>query len=77
MGFSASQAQWLIQFMRNLPGGAPREPEVGEYEHAMAMQREQAAQQNFEMAMPSAFEHSYPGYEAPPFGYWGESPPEW
>lgn len=83
MGFSMSQAQWLVQFMRNLPGGAPPQPAAGEYEQAMAAQQLQAAEQAQqayygEEAQPGAYAHEpYPGYEAPPFGYWHEgSPPE-
>lgn len=75
MGFSASQAQWLVQFMRNLPGGAPPEPSNDEYEQAMAAQAQQAM-----MGPPDHFEHQQPGYEAPPFGYWHENdsdPPQW
>jgi len=34
-GFSTTQAQFLIQFMRNLPGGAP--PVVSDEEYALAM----------------------------------------
>lgn len=81
MGFSMSQAQWLVQFMRNLPGGAPQTPSQDEYTEAMLAQREQAAQaqaqQAYEESYPNSFEHTYPGYEAPPFGYWDDNPPEY
>lgn len=74
MGFSASQAQFLIQFMRSLPGGAPQEPQEGEYEQAMAAQAVQAQQM---MMPPTEINHGPPGYEAPPFGYWDDPPPQW
>lgn len=43
-GLSLGQAQWLIAFMRNLPGG-PREPTGDEYVQAMRDQRAQAQAQ--------------------------------
>jgi hypothetical protein len=47
MGFSISEAQWLIQFFRNLPGNRPAEPTEEEYRASWAEQRAQAeAQQN-------------------------------
>jgi len=42
-GLTMGQAQWLIHFMRNLPGGAPAQPTEDEYQQAMAAQRDQAA----------------------------------
>ncbi len=45
MGFSISEAQWLIQFMRNLPGGRPAEPTDEEYEASWDVQRRQAEEQ--------------------------------
>lgn len=39
-GFTLQQAQWLIQFMVNLPGGAPAEPTEDEYTQAMNAQRD-------------------------------------
>ena len=45
MGFSISEAQWLIQFMRNLPGGRPPEATDEEYEASWETQREQARTQ--------------------------------
>lgn len=45
MSLSLSQAQWLIHFMRNLPGQAQTEPHPGAYEEAMAAQHAQAQAQ--------------------------------
>lgn len=42
MSLTLSQAQWLIHFMRNLPGQAPTDPHPGAYEEAMAAQHAQA-----------------------------------
>jgi hypothetical protein len=81
MGFSQSQAQWLVQFMRNLPGGAPQQTSEAEYEEAMAAQRMQAAAQAPEGPENPFYDpYAYPGYEAPPFGYryWDYgTPAEW
>jgi hypothetical protein len=74
MGFQPEQAQWLVQFMRNLPGGAPEEASESEYARVMLQQREQAAQ----VPMP---QHDFGGYEAPPFHPWPPpddwQPPSW
>lgn len=46
MSLSLSQAQWLIHFMRSLPGQAPPESHPGAYEEAMAAQHAQAQAQS-------------------------------
>lgn len=61
MSLSLSQAQWLIHFMRNLPGQAPAEPHPGAYEEAMAAQHAQALAQS----------HAHVGAE-PPWQGWDD-----
>lgn len=43
MGFQMQEAQWLIQFFRNLPGNRRREVTEREYERSWNEQRAQAA----------------------------------
>ncbi len=60
-GFTLAQAQWLVQFMRNLPGGAPPQPTDAEYEQSLAAQRAQAAEM-----------YGAEPYGQPPWGYEGQ-----
>ncbi|HTR02532.1 MAG TPA: hypothetical protein VMN82_04990 [Thermoanaerobaculia bacterium] len=60
---SLSQAQWLIHFMRNLPGHAPPEVHQGAYEQAMAAQQAQAHSQAAVGALPWETWQDEPDFE--------------
>jgi len=42
MSLTLGQAQWLVHFMRNLPGHAQVEPSADDYSRAMLAQQSQA-----------------------------------
>ena len=74
--FSMPQIQWLIHFMRNLPGqNAPhRQVAPEEYEHYMQAQREQAeAQAASQESSPEAWN----GYADADDGGGYEDPSAW
>jgi hypothetical protein len=56
-GFTLAQAQWLIRFMRNLPGGAPAEPTDAEYQAAVEAQRQQALAMNGAYSAYDAYDY--------------------
>ena len=66
---SQGQAQWLVEFMRHLPGGAPQQAQVD----PQAMQQMQM-QQQMQMPMQDGYgdyPEGYQGYDAYS-GYEGE-----
>lgn len=67
MSLSLSQAQWLIHFMRSLPGQAPPESHPGAYEEAMAAQHAQAQAQSHAAAGELPWEGWQDGTEGTEF----------
>jgi len=84
---SMAQIQWLIHFMRHLPGNTAQKEKPGEYEEYMRAQRDQAQAEAAAEAsmmpppydpyadgeMGSGFEMEGAGYPGPEWGYPGES----
>jgi hypothetical protein len=58
MSLSLAQAQWLIGFMRNLPGSHAPRPSEEDYAAAMAAQAAQASAAQ----LPAGYDESSYGY---------------